>query len=89
MAPVAANAEAYADMGSSQQCEHANREVTLRARKTFHYGESESLDFCVKATAACINEGRDYICQVQYNLFISLLFLLLDFFLLLFYVHNY
>ncbi|XP_060557505.1 uncharacterized protein LOC132717930 [Ruditapes philippinarum] len=46
-----------ADLGSSQQCEHANREVTMRAPKSLHYGNSESLDFRVKATAAFINEG--------------------------------
>lgn len=64
MQPVIANAESYCDLGSSQQCEHANREVALRAPKSLHYGESESLDFRVQATAAFINEGRDYICQV-------------------------
>lgn len=59
--PVIANAEQLADLGSSQQCEHANREVILRAPKSLHYGNSESLDFRVKATAAFINEGRHYI----------------------------
>lgn len=54
--PVIANAEQLADLGSSQQCEHANREVILRAPKSLHYGNSESLDFRVKATAAFINE---------------------------------
>ncbi|KAL4236485.1 hypothetical protein ACF0H5_004871 [Mactra antiquata] len=63
--PVIANAPLYADLGSSQQCEHANREVTLRAPKSLHYGNSESLDFRVNATAAFINEGRSYISQLQ------------------------
>ena len=62
--PVIANAEQYSDLGSSQQCEHANKEVTLRAPKSLHYGNSESLDFRVHATAAFINEGRSYISQV-------------------------
>lgn len=62
--PVIANAEQYADLGSSQQCEHANREVTLRAPKSLHYGNSESLDYRVHATSAFINEGRNYISQV-------------------------
>lgn len=62
--PVIANAEQLADLGSSQQCEHANREVILRAPKSLHYGNSESLDFRVKATAAFINEGRHFIPQV-------------------------
>lgn len=59
--PIIANAEQYIDLGSSQQCEHANREVTLRAPKSLHYGNSESIDFKVHATAAFINEGRRYI----------------------------
>lgn len=62
--PVIANAEQLADLGSSQQCEHAIQEVILRAPKSLHYGNSESLDFRVKATAAFINEGRHYIPQV-------------------------
>jgi hypothetical protein len=49
--PIINNAEQLADLGSSQQCEHANREVTLRAPKSLHYGNSESLDFRVAATA--------------------------------------
>lgn len=65
MEPVIANAEQYSDLGSSQQCEHANREVTLRAPKMLHYGNSEALDFRVHATAAFINEGRPYISQVS------------------------
>ena len=63
--PVVNNAEQYANLGSSQQCEHANREVTMRAPKHLHYGNSESLDFRVHATSAFINEGRDYISQVN------------------------
>ncbi|XP_048257443.1 uncharacterized protein LOC124114456 isoform X1 [Haliotis rufescens] len=63
--PVIANAEQYADLGSSQQCEHANREVTLRAPKSLHYGNSESLDFRVAATTAFINEGRSYVSEVN------------------------
>ena len=63
--PVIGNAEQYADLGSSQQCEHANREVTLRAPKSLHYGNSESLDFRVAATAAFVNEGRQYVAQVS------------------------
>lgn len=63
--PIIANAEQYIDLGSSQQCEHANREVTLRAPKSLHYGNSESIDFKVHATAAFINEGRRYISMVD------------------------
>ncbi|XP_033724552.1 uncharacterized protein LOC117314595 [Pecten maximus] len=62
---VISNAEQYADLGSSQQCEHANRQVTLRAPKSLHYGDSESLDYRVHATAAFINEGRNYISQAN------------------------
>ena len=72
-APVIASAEQYADLGSSQQCEHANREVMLRAPKSLHYGESESLDFRVQATAAFINEGRGYISQVNTTVYKLLL----------------
>lgn len=64
-APVISNVDQYCDLGSSQQCEHANREVTLRAPKSLHYGNSESLDFRVMATSAFINEGRKYITQVK------------------------
>ena len=60
--PIIAKSYQYADMGSSQQCEHGNREVTLRAPKSLHYGNSESLDFRVKA--AFINDGRHYISEV-------------------------
>ena len=63
--PVIANAEQYCDLGSSQQCEHANREVTLRAPKSLHYGNSEALDHRVYATSAFVNEGRNYIVKVQ------------------------
>ncbi|XP_060558171.1 uncharacterized protein LOC132718491 [Ruditapes philippinarum] len=62
--PVVMKAPQLADLGSSQQCEHANREVTMRAPKSLHYGNSESLDFRVKATAAFINEGRHYISKL-------------------------
>lgn len=58
---VSARAAQYVDLGSSQQCEHANREVTMRIPKSLHYGNSEALDFRVHATAAFINEGRGYI----------------------------
>lgn len=73
-APVISNVDQYCDLGSSQQCEHANREVTLRAPKSLHYGNSESLDFRVMATSAFINEGRKYITQVFFvylNFFFS------------------
>ena len=65
MRPLIAKASQLADLGSSQQCEHANREVTLKAPKNIYYGGSEALDFRVQATAALINEGRDYIVQVH------------------------
>jgi hypothetical protein len=48
--PLATNAHQYIDRGSSQQCEHANKEVTLRAPKSHHYGHSKSLDYRVYAT---------------------------------------
>lgn len=76
-APVISNVDQYCDLGSSQQCEHANREVTLRAPKSLHYGNSESLDFRVMATSAFINEGQKYITQVFFvylNFFFFLLF---------------
>ena len=63
--PLADNADQYIELGSSQACEHANREVALRAPKTFHYGNTKSLDYRVHATAACINEGRKYIAEVS------------------------
>lgn len=59
--PIATNAETYSQLGSSQQCEHANREVLLRVPKSIHYGSSEALDFRVHATSAFINEGRHYV----------------------------
>lgn len=62
--PVIEKAALYADLGCSQACEHANRAVSLRAPKHLHYGESDSLDFRVKATAAYINEGRKYLSEV-------------------------
>lgn len=58
------NAHQYIDLGSSQQCEHANKEVSLRAPKSHHYGNSASLDYRVHATAAFVNEGRQYISKV-------------------------
>ena len=63
--PLVNNSEQYSDLGSSQQCEHANREVTLRAPKSLHYGNSESLDYRVHATAAFINDGRHFVPQVS------------------------
>lgn len=54
--PLINNAGQYSDLGSSQQCEHANKEVSLRAPKTHDYGNSKSLDYRVHATAAFINE---------------------------------
>ena len=63
--PLIKNVEQYVDLGSSQQCEHANREVTLRAPKSHYYGNSRSLDYRVHATAAFINEGRTYIAKVN------------------------
>lgn len=65
--PIIANAEQYADLGSSQQCEHANKEVSLRAPKSHHYGGTgtKSLDYRVHASAAFINRGRMYISQVK------------------------
>ena len=64
---TSSRAEQYSELGSSQQCEHANKEVTLRAPKSHHYGNSESLDFQVYATVAFVNEGRSYISQVKKN----------------------
>ena len=55
----------YSDLRASQACEHASRAVSLRAPKHLHYGESQSLDFRVKATAACLNEGRKYLPEVE------------------------
>lgn len=62
--PLINRATVYANLGSSQQCEHANKEVALRAPKSHHYGDSESLDHRVAATAAFINEGRKYLPEV-------------------------
>lgn len=67
-APVISNVDQYCDLGSSQQCEHANREVTLRPQKSLHYRNSESF------SSAFINEGRKYITQVFFvylNFFFS------------------
>lgn len=63
--PVIACAHQYSDLGSSQQCEHANKEVTLRAPKSHFYGNTKSLDYRVHASAAFINEGRHYLSQVR------------------------
>ncbi|KAK3085406.1 hypothetical protein FSP39_002859 [Pinctada imbricata] len=65
--PVIAKSAMYVDLGSSQACEHANRATMLKAPKHLHYGESESLDFRVKATAASINVGRKYLSEVDYQ----------------------
>lgn len=62
--PIIRRADQYCDLGSTQQCEHANREVALRAPKFLHYGDTEALDFRVQPTIAFINEGRHYITQV-------------------------
>lgn len=62
--PLIDNVCQFVDLGSSQQCEHANREVTLRAPKSHHYGNSKSLDYRVHATASFINDGRHYISKV-------------------------
>jgi hypothetical protein len=72
-APIIAKSASYVELGSSQACEHANRETTLRVPKHLHYGESESLDFRIKATAAFINEGRKYLSEV-YMLLVWCLF---------------
>lgn len=53
-----------ADLGSSQANEHANKEVSRRAPKDTHYGDSQALDFRVNATSLFVNEGRNYIPQV-------------------------
>ena len=62
---VIAKATLYSDLGSRQAKKHANPAVSLRAPKHLHYGESQSLDFRVKATAACLNEGRKYLREVE------------------------
>lgn len=86
MASVIARVGQLVDLGSSQQCEHANREVTLRAPKNIHYGGTEALDFRVHATSAFINEGRHYIakvCLVEYTVTVAF-FLFLFFFVLVY-----
>lgn len=65
MMPLISKASQLSDLGSSQQCEHANREVSLKAPKNIYYGGSEALDHRVQATAAFINEGRNYIVKVH------------------------
>lgn len=65
MTPFIAKASQLVDLGSSQQCEHANREVSLKAPKNIYFGGSEALDHRVEATAAFINEGRRYIVDVS------------------------
>ena len=64
MCPVILKTEILADLGSSQQCEHANKENTKRAPKDEHYDCSESLDHRTKATASFINIGRSYLSEV-------------------------
>lgn len=61
--PLVLNAEQYIDLGSSQQCEHANRAATLRVPKNIHYGSTKSLDYRIQATAAFINLGRHYLTE--------------------------
>ena len=63
---VSAWATLYVYLGSSQQCEHANAEVTLRVPKSHHYGNCEALDFKVHATAVFTNDGRGYISRVLF-----------------------
>lgn len=62
---LANRAEQLSDLGSSQANEHANKEVTHRAPKDTHYGDSQSLDWRVNASALFVNEGRSYIPQVS------------------------
>ena len=62
--PLINCAQQYSDLGSSQQCEHGNKEVCLRAPKSHYYGNTKSLDYRVHASAAFMNEGRHYISQV-------------------------
>ena len=59
---VSSRAEQYSELGSSHQFEHANNEVTLRAPKSYHYGNSESL---VHDATVIMNEGMSYISQVK------------------------
>lgn len=63
-APIIAKIASYIELRSNQACGHANRKTCLRVTKHLHYGESESLDFRVKASAAFINEGRKYLSEV-------------------------
>ncbi len=63
--PIINRSDQYVDLGSSQQCEHANREVTLKVPKNIHYGGSAGLDYRVQATTAFVNEGRHYLSQVS------------------------
>ena len=60
-----AKATLYSYLGSRQACEHANRAVSLRAPKHLHYGEHQSLDFRVKATAEYLKEGCKYLPEVE------------------------
>lgn len=57
--PIIVKSALYIDLGSSQACEYANRAAMLKAPKHLHYGESESLDFRIQATATSINVGRN------------------------------
>lgn len=66
--PVIAKSAMYVDLGSSQACEYANRAAMLKAPKHLHYGESESLDFRIHATAASINIGRKYLSEVYFSI---------------------
>ena len=61
---VASRSAEYSNLGSSQANEHANKEVSIRAPKNTHYGNSEALDYRVQATSLFVNEGRSYIPQV-------------------------
>ena len=72
--PIIDKAPLYVDLGSSQACEHANRAVSLKAPKHIHFGESESLDFRIKAAAASINQGRKYLSEVAVDDVQKLLF---------------
>lgn len=82
--PIIASAAQYIDLGCSQQCEHANREVSLRSPKT-----QTALDFQVHATSGFINEGRGYITQAFYSdiYIVSVYVSVLD--LLVIYLRNY
>ena len=52
MTPLIAKASQLADLGSRQQCEHTDREVTLKAPTKIYYGGSEAINFRIQATAA-------------------------------------